>query len=68
MSRRSLRHDLLAPLSSIQGFADILLSRQLSQEDSQRYLTIIRDEAKRLATLIESAFEDESDFEAEDPS
>ena len=39
------------PIVSISGFADLLLEEQLPPEDQKEYLTIIRDESRRLADL-----------------
>jgi signal transduction histidine kinase len=47
-------HDLRTPLTSILGFADTLLNRKLNlaDADKEKYLNIIRAEAKRLSRLI----------------
>ncbi|MBP1153417.1 MULTISPECIES: ATP-binding protein [unclassified Paenibacillus] len=45
-------HELRTPLSSVLGFIEILLHRQLSPEKQQRYLQTIYKEAMRLSTLI----------------
>ena len=42
-----LRKDFI----NISGFADLLLEEQLPPEDQKEYLTIIRDESRRLADL-----------------
>lgn len=55
-SRSELRHEVLTPLTSLGGFAEILLERELSEEDRRRYLNIVREEAQRLAALIEAWF------------
>ena len=44
-------HEFKTPIVSISGFADLLLEEQLPPEDQKEYLTIIRDESKRLADL-----------------
>lgn len=45
-------HELRTPLTSILGFTDTLLSRRLEEQDRQRYLEIIREQARRLASLV----------------
>ena len=47
-------HEFKTPIVSISGFADLLLEEQLPPEDQKEYLTIIRDESRRLADLVES--------------
>lgn len=44
-------HEFKTPIVSICGFADLLLDVDLPPEDQKEYLTIIRDESKRLAEL-----------------
>lgn len=44
-------HEFKTPIVSISGFADLLLEEALPPEDQKEYLTIIRDESKRLAEL-----------------
>ena len=44
-------HEFKTPIVSISGFADLLLEEQLPPEDQKEYLTIIRDESRRLADL-----------------
>jgi signal transduction histidine kinase len=48
----NVSHELRTPLASVLGFSDLLLKRDLPEEDSQRYLEVIRTEAGRLATLL----------------
>jgi signal transduction histidine kinase len=48
----NVSHELRTPLASVLGFSDLLLKRDLSEEDSKRYLEVIRTEAGRLATLL----------------
>jgi signal transduction histidine kinase len=48
-----LSHELKTPLTSIQGFADLLLAPdELSSEDRKVSLDMIRSESSRLGTLI----------------
>lgn len=44
-------HEFKTPIVSISGFADLLLDVELPPEDQKEYLTIIRDESRRLADL-----------------
>lgn len=48
-----LRHELLTPMISLQGFAEILLTRDISEPQKHRYLKIIHQEANRLIELVE---------------
>lgn len=45
-------HDLKTPLTSIQGFLELVLTRNLPPEKTSRYLTIVQEEAERLVRLI----------------
>lgn len=45
-------HELRTPLTSILGFSNTLLSRSVEPEDRQRYLEIIDEQARRLASLV----------------
>ena len=47
----NVSHEFKTPIVSISGFADLLLEEQLPPEDQKEYLTIIRDESRRLADL-----------------
>ena len=44
-------HEFKTPIVSMNGFANLLLEEDLPEEDRREYLTIIRDESKRLADL-----------------
>ena len=48
----NVSHELRTPLASVLGFSDLLLKRDLPEDDSRRYLEVIRTEAGRLATLL----------------
>lgn len=50
---RILSHDLRTPLTSIIGFLDILLNRDVSADRRERYLRAMLQEAKRLDWMIE---------------
>lgn len=45
-------HEVRTPLASVLGFTRLLLERDLTDDDRQRYLEIIDAEATRLATLV----------------
>lgn len=47
----SVSHELKTPIASIQGFAEMLQDKELSEENFQAYTTIIIDETKRLSHL-----------------
>lgn len=44
-------HEFKTPISSINGFAKLLLETDVSEEDRRAYLEIIAEESERLATL-----------------
>ena len=48
-------HEFKTPISSIKGFADLLLEEGLSEKDRKKYLNIISEEAQRLTALSEKA-------------
>jgi signal transduction histidine kinase len=48
----NVSHELRTPLSSILGFSDLMLKREVAAEDRRRYLGVIRAESARLATLL----------------
>lgn len=45
-------HELKTPLTSIQGFVEVLLARDLPRDRIVNYLTIVRQETERLVRLI----------------
>lgn len=47
----SVSHELKTPIASIQGFAEMLQDKDLSEENFQAYTNIIIDETKRLSHL-----------------
>lgn len=47
-------HEFKTPIVSINGFADLLLEEGLSEEERKEFLTVIRDESRRLADLSSS--------------
>ena len=48
-------HEFKTPISSIKGFAEILLKESIGEEDRVKYLTIILSEAERLAEMSSNA-------------
>jgi len=48
----TVSHELRTPMSSIMGFSELLLTRQLSPERSRQYIEIIHEQAERLTKLI----------------
>jgi PAS domain S-box-containing protein len=48
----TVSHELRTPLTSVLGFSELLLRRQLSEEQKQLYLRTIHKEAQRLSALI----------------
>lgn len=48
----TVSHELRTPMSSIMGFSELILTRELSAERNKEYIGIINSEAKRLTTLI----------------
>ena len=62
----SISHDLRTPLTYLKGYADIASRPNLSNEQKNEYLAIIKEEAENVATLIKNLFElakmDENQF------
>lgn len=55
-----ISHEMRTPLTSIIGFAEVLLSDpKLPQEAIEEYVTIIRDAGKRLSKFLETYIESE---------
>lgn len=48
----TVSHELRTPLSSVLGFSELLLSRELEPERQKKYLETIQKEAKRLTNLV----------------
>jgi signal transduction histidine kinase len=50
----SYSHEFKTPITSINGFATLLLETEVSEEEQKQYLKIIVDESSRLAELANS--------------
>ncbi len=52
----TVSHELRTPLTSIMGFADTLLTSgdKLSEEQKKKFLQIIKDQSKRLISMVEN--------------
>jgi signal transduction histidine kinase len=48
-------HEFKTPITSINGFATLLLEENIAEEDKQKYLQIIANESERLASLADSS-------------
>ncbi|WP_165999451.1 ATP-binding protein [Bacillus sp. Cs-700] len=48
----TVSHELRTPLSSVLGFTELMLSKELKPEKQKKYLNTIYKEAKRLTSLI----------------
>jgi len=55
----TVSHELRTPLTSIRGFADTMLmsADKLTEEQRNKFLTIIRNQADRLTRLVENLLE-----------
>lgn len=53
----SIAHELRTPITFIKGYTDILYKRDLSEQDRQKYLSIIIEETNRLSRLIKDLFD-----------
>lgn len=47
----SFSHEFKTPITSINGFATLLLEENVTEEDKRKYLQIIADESERLAAM-----------------
>lgn len=50
----SYSHEFKTPIASINGFASLLMERQLPEKEQREYLAIIRDESERLTSLAKN--------------
>lgn len=48
----NVSHELKTPMTIISGFIDGMLDGTISEEDSEKYLTIVSEEVKRLSRLV----------------
>jgi signal transduction histidine kinase len=48
----NVSHELRTPLASVLGFSSLMLDREVTREETKRYLEVIRTEARRLADLL----------------
>lgn len=53
----SISHELRTPLTYIKGYTEVVLKRELSEEERRGYLAIILEETNRLNDLIKQLFE-----------
>lgn len=49
---REMSHNLRTPLTSIMGFAELLLEDESLTGQTREYLTVISDEARRLSGML----------------
>lgn len=47
-------HEFKTPITSIQGFAELLLETEISEKEQKQYLQIIAEESRRLAELSQN--------------
>ncbi len=59
-------HELRTPLTALQGFSELLLTRNVPAERSTRFLTHLHNEARRLSRIVEELL-DLSRIEAGQP-
>jgi len=45
-------HELRTPLTAVQGFAELLLTREVASHHARRFLGHVRDEAERLGRIV----------------
>ena len=53
----NIAHDLRTPLTSALGYIDILKNKQLSDEENEKYISIIEERLYNLSYLITNFFE-----------
>ncbi|MNZ90390.1 Alkaline phosphatase synthesis sensor protein PhoR [compost metagenome] len=50
----SVSHEIQSPLTSIGGFAEALRDKEVTEEERERYISIIKQESNRLSRLSEN--------------
>ncbi|PWW08760.1 signal transduction histidine kinase [Paenibacillus cellulosilyticus] len=50
----NVSHEIQSPLTSISGFSNVLLKKNLSENERSRYLGIIKEESERLSRLSDN--------------
>ncbi|MBM7660153.1 signal transduction histidine kinase [Bacillus mesophilus] len=53
----SIAHELRTPLTYIKGYADVASQKNISEEDREQYLKIIKEEIQHLSRLINNLFD-----------
>jgi signal transduction histidine kinase len=53
----SVAHDLRTPLTSVLGFTEFLLKRDVEPAERERYLRIVNGETRRYASLVDDLFD-----------
>ena len=66
----NLSHEMNTPLTSIQGYAELMQKANLNDEQKQRYLKYIQDEGRRIQDMCKKllllSYKKNSDFEKKD--
>lgn len=66
----NLSHEMNTPLTSIQGYAELMQKANLNDEQKQKYLKYIQDEGKRIQDMYKKllllSYKKNSDFEKKD--
>lgn len=66
----NLSHEMNTPLTSIQGYAELMQKANLNDEQKQKYLKYIQDEGKRIQDMYKKllvlSYKKNSDFERKD--
>ena len=66
----NLSHEMNTPLTSIQGYAELMQKANLNEEQKQKYLKYIQDEGKRIQDMYKKllllSYKKNSDFEKKD--
>ncbi|MBQ3409481.1 MAG: HAMP domain-containing histidine kinase [Clostridia bacterium] len=66
----NLSHEMNTPLTSIQGYAELMQKANLNEEQKQKYLKYIQDEGKRIQDMYKKllllSYKKNTDFEKKD--